>query len=210
MKRLIRLASKLYPQLWWKRYGDEFHALLEDLNPQWRDVFDVLKGAMAMQITTWILIGVAFAGTGALAGAAFFFFAHHRSEPASAETAETEFQQLRARFAGQSPLLDMRERRSLIEVGTRQRAAPLHKFHAMIFDTRGGQRMVRITVPYGFGRLFGRRGGFRWLGELTFLDDTEFDPEPIQLSLEEVERHGPGLVVDYRHAGGGQFIAWVE
>jgi len=48
------------------------------------------------------------------------------------------------------------------------------------------------------------------LGELTFLDDTEFDPEPIQLSLAQVERHGPGLVVDYRHPSGGQFIAWVE
>ena len=51
---------------------------------------------------------------------------------------------------------------------------------------------------------------FRWLGQLTFLDDTEFDPEPIQLSLAQVERHGPGLVVDYRHPSGGQFIAWVE
>ena len=79
----------------------------------------------------------------------------------------------------------------------------------MIFDTRGGERLVRITVPYRFGRLFGR-GGFRWLGQLTFLDDTEFDPEPIQLSLDQVARRGPGLIVDYRHPNGGQFIAWVE
>ena len=72
------------------------------------------------------------------------------------------------------------------------------------------ERLVRITVPYRFARLFGRRG-FRWLGQLTFLDDTEFDPEPIQLSLAQVERHGPGLMVDYRHpSSGAQFIAWVE
>ena len=69
---------------------------------------------------------------------------------------------------------------------------------------------MRITVPYRFARLFGRGAGFRWLGELTFLDDTEFDPESIQLSLAQVERHGPGLMVDYRHPSGGQFIAWVE
>jgi hypothetical protein len=72
------------------------------------------------------------------------------------------------------------------------------------------RRIVHITVPYRFGRLFGRGAGFRWLGELTFLDDTEFDPEPIQLSLDQVERHGPELMVDYRHSSGGQFIAWVE
>jgi hypothetical protein len=51
---------------------------------------------------------------------------------------------------------------------------------------------------------------FRWLGELTFLDDTEFDPEPIQLSFDDIERHGPGVIVDFRHPGAGQFIAWVE
>ena len=79
----------------------------------------------------------------------------------------------------------------------------------MIFDTRAGARLVHITVPYRFGRLFGRRD-FRWLGQLTFLDDTEFDPEPIQLSLDQVARRGPGLIVDYRHPSGGQFIAWVE
>lgn len=74
-----------------------------------------------------------------------------------------------------------------------------------------GQRIVRITVPYWFGRLFvDGRGEFRWLGELTFLDDTEFDPEAIRLSLRRLERRGPGPVADLRHAGGGQFISWVD
>jgi hypothetical protein len=31
------------------------------------------------------------------------------------------------------------------------------------------------TPSYRFGRLFKRGRGFRWLGELTFLDDTELD-----------------------------------
>jgi hypothetical protein len=56
--------------------------------------------------------------------------------------------------------------------------APLRSFDTVVFDTRGGQRLVRIDVPYWFARRFaGRDGEFRWLGQLTFLDDTEFDPE---------------------------------
>ena len=51
------------------------------------------------------------------------------------------------------------------------------------------------------------RSGLR---QLTFLDDTEFDPEAIRLSLDRIERHGPGLIVDYRHSSGGQFIAWTQ
>ena len=81
----------------------------------------------------------------------------------------------------------------------------------MIYDTRGGQRLVRIDVPYWFARKFaGRNGEFKWLGQLTFLDDTEFDPESIRLSVDEVERRGPGLIADYQHPSGGQFISWVD
>jgi len=146
----------------------------------------------------------------ALIACTAFFFQHHQSGRASAQTAEAEFERIRARFADQHPLLDMHERRPRSDVGGPQPGAPLRSFNTMIFDTRGGERLVRITVPYRFARLFGRDKGFRWLGQLTFLDDTEFDPEPIQLSLAQVERHGPGLMVDYRHPTGGQFIAWVE
>ena len=92
-----------------------------------------------------------------------------------------------------------------------QGVAPLRTFRTVIFDTRGAQRIVRIAVPYWFARRFaGRDGEFRWLGQLTFLDDTEFDPEPIRLSLDQLERRGPGLVAQYQHPSGGQFISWVE
>jgi hypothetical protein len=170
---------------------------------------DVLKGAATMQVTRLIVVGMALSGTIVAFAAIFFYFAHHHSKHVSAQAAEAEFQLLRDRFAGQKPLLDMDERRASIDMSAQATAAPLHAFHTMIFDTRGGERLVQVTMPYRFGRLLGR-GGFRWLGELTFLDDTEFDPEPIHLSLDQVARHGPGLVVDYRHASGGQFIAWVE
>jgi hypothetical protein len=154
-------------------------------------------------------VGASMAVFAVIAGAAFFF-QHHKSEGTSAQMAQAEFQRLRARFAEQRPLLDMLERQPVNDVGSVQSGAKLHSFNTVIFDTRGGNRLVRIKVPYRFARLFGRGEGFRWLGQLTFLDDTEFDPEPIQLSLAQVEQHGPGLVADYRHPSGGQFIAWVE
>ncbi len=58
-----------------------------------------------------------------IAGTAFFI-QHHRSERASAQTADAEFQRLRARFADQRPLLDMQERRSVSDVGGPQRMKP--------------------------------------------------------------------------------------
>jgi hypothetical protein len=156
-------------------------------------------------------LGAAIVLLSAATGTVWFFVRHWDTERASPSTAQVEFDQLRARFGGEQPLLDMRFRKPLTDVNASHVPAPLHSFHTVIFDTRGAQRLVHVTVPYWFGRHYARHSGkFAWLGELTFFDDTEFDPEKIQLSLDEVERHGPGLLVDYRHPTGGQFIAWVE
>jgi hypothetical protein len=149
----------------------------------------------------------------AVGGAGLWFFLSHRdSVPTSAELADVEFSQLRARFSNQQPLLDMNRREvSKAPPVVSPVVAPLRSFHTVVFDTRDGERIVRITVPYWFARRFaGRDAEFRWLGQLTFLDDTEFDPEAIRLSLAQLERRGPGLVAYYQHRGGGQFISWVE
>lgn len=152
----------------------------------------------------------AVASTIVVFGAALFLFAHRQSVATSAAEAGREMGRLRARFAGQAPLVDMAARRARAENATAP-ARRVRAFHTVILDTRGSTRVVRLTVPRWFGRLFaGRSGELKWLGELTWLDDTEFDAEPIRLSWEQVDRHGPGLLVDYRHPSGGQFIAWAD
>ena len=90
-------------------------------------------------------------------------------------------------------------------------ATKLSQYHALIYDSRAGGRLVRINVPWWFAKRFvAPDGEFKGLGRLTMLDDTEFDPEAIRLPFRILEWHGPGLVVDYRHPSGGQFLAWVD
>jgi hypothetical protein len=157
-----------------------------------------------------ILTALAVAAVCVVSTAVAFFLQHHESRPVSAQVAHGEFLQLRTRFAGQQPLLDMQRRRASVQQPTRA-SGRVRAIHTVIFDTRGRERLVRISVPYWFARAFARHDGeYRWLGELTFLDDTEFDPEPIELSLDQIERHGPGLLVDYRHGDGGRFIVWAD
>jgi uncharacterized protein involved in exopolysaccharide biosynthesis len=51
MKRATRLLIRLYPATWRARYGDEFEALVEDSSPNWIAIFDLLKGAIRMQLS---------------------------------------------------------------------------------------------------------------------------------------------------------------
>jgi hypothetical protein len=90
-------------------------------------------------------IGATMAVIALIAGTAFFF-RHHRSERASAQTAGAEFERIRARFGDQHPLLDMHERRPLTDAGGPQTGRPLHSFNTIIFDTRGGERLLNNCV----------------------------------------------------------------
>ena len=53
MRSWIRLLAWLYPTGWRERYGPEFDALLEDSSLSWRDLLDVLRGALEMHMKTW-------------------------------------------------------------------------------------------------------------------------------------------------------------
>ena len=42
MRRWLRRLAALYPRRWRARYGAEFAALLEEVEPDWRQFFNVL------------------------------------------------------------------------------------------------------------------------------------------------------------------------
>ena len=64
MSRWMKLLVRMYPVSWRGRYEAEFAALLEEVQPSWRGSFDILKGAVAMQLRTirlgksFVLLGV--------------------------------------------------------------------------------------------------------------------------------------------------------
>jgi capsular polysaccharide biosynthesis protein len=76
MRRWILLAANLYPRAWRQRYGEEFQALLEDVKPGWRELADVMGGALKMQIakgTTYLKLIAALAVAGMIVAAAASF-----------------------------------------------------------------------------------------------------------------------------------------
>jgi len=53
MKRILWLLIRLYPAWWRHRYGKELEALLEDSGSGSRDVWDLFRAAMEVQMKTW-------------------------------------------------------------------------------------------------------------------------------------------------------------
>jgi hypothetical protein len=75
MKRILKLLARLYPSAWQSRYGAEYEALLDDTTPHPQDAFNVLWGAIKMQLTNRSFVRIVLACTiaGALIAAAFSF-----------------------------------------------------------------------------------------------------------------------------------------
>jgi hypothetical protein len=69
MRPWIALAAKLYPQRWRVRYGAEFDALMQDVEPDCREFANVLGGAIKMQLTSetaYFKLAAAMAAVGAV------------------------------------------------------------------------------------------------------------------------------------------------
>ncbi len=77
MRRWIALAARLYPRSWRERYGDEFDALVEDATADWRQLLNVTRSAITMQVSDHIR-EIKLAGALMLAGALLAIAASYR------------------------------------------------------------------------------------------------------------------------------------
>jgi uncharacterized protein involved in exopolysaccharide biosynthesis len=132
VKWAIRLALRLYPQWWWRRYGRELEALVEDSRISWSAVFDIARGAFVMQIRDFGTIPLFAALIGASIGTVMYL-----REPALYVSSST----IRL-TGGQNSESSLAFRDSLARAvsGADARAAT-----SVIMESRGESSLVKIS-----------------------------------------------------------------
>jgi nitrate reductase NapE component len=166
------------------------------------------KTWISVLIASIIIVGIL--AIAAVGGTAYFFHRHINATFTPPENADTEFAQARARFAGQRALIEIRKDDEPIlhrELVPEQGAAGtnLASLRVLAYDTRG-RKLVRISIPFWLLRLAptGKK--------VSFLKDNgiDFDSDRVHLTLEDLERRGPGLVLDQADRRGSQVLVWTE
>jgi hypothetical protein len=164
---------------------------------------------------TWISILVAaviivgFIAAAAIGGTAYFFYNHIHTENAQTADAAKEFEAARGRFAGQQPLIEMRRSGEPLlhrEMLTSERPGrTLESLRVLAYDP-DGERLVRVSIPMWLLRLAPTSK------RMSFLNDNgvDFDSERVHLTLEDLERRGPGLVLDHKDRRGSLVLVWTE
>jgi hypothetical protein len=169
----------------------------------------------------WVLLGIVgffvLAGIGLVAGGVLMVRSHVHSELAEKQTADQEFARQRARFAGQQALVELRKAgndddRMVVHhpPESAARRTDLQTIRVLVYDNQQG-RLIHIDIPLWIMRMMptanrGTRGRqMRLRG-----NGVDFDFNNGDLTLEDIERHGPGLVVDGVDSRGAQVLVWAE
>ena len=167
---------------------------------------------MTGKVKTWVWVVVAVVVLGilgiiAMAGVGIYFFSHHittRSETPAA--ASRDFDRVSTRFSDQKPLIELDEHGRYLRSNTDRQAAPGAKtpaaLHVMAFDPGDG-RIVSVEIPFWLLRLKLRGSAIDFNGQRIQLED-------MKLTVEDLERYGPAIVVDHRVASGQRVLVWSE
>ena len=160
----------------------------------------------------WIGLGLAIAGgmvvVAVIAGAGFWAY---QSFAPSAEfvdqaKADQQFEQIRARFKDQAPLIDADDDGHGAQLHAAGRPAftgELQSLHVAAYDPRAG-KLVRFSVPFWLMRL--GKDGKLTIGEGT-LDGVRGAEK---LTVKDLEAFGPGLLIDESKPNGDRVLVWTE
>ncbi len=159
----------------------------------------------------WIVGGILVAGllvTLIFAGVAAYVVMQGMDIESSDEaSAERTFEEIRMRFAGQEPLLEAPADPggvTRMRTPTPGRPTPtLQTLNLLAWDP-SERKLVRFALPFWIVRMKGD-------GVLNISSEAALDFDRFDLRISDLERHGPGLVLDQRRGPDGtRVLIWTE
>jgi hypothetical protein len=177
---------------------------------------------MASTKRTWLWVILGVFGTLALlvvvliGGAIFEFRRHIKNETVETAVAEQEFARQRERFRGQQPLVEFVEGRDdrndvpTVHYPARDaRRVEIHTLRVLIYDLNQGH-LIHADIPGWVLRMMRNGSGrSRMYGSGDGWSGPGFDMSRSPVTIEDLERHGLGLVMD-GHNRNSRVLVWSE
>jgi hypothetical protein len=156
-----------------------------------------------------IVLGLAIVLVFVAIGAVIFGVAWMREHVDIADSNEAEatraFDEIHARFPGQLPLLELRDGTPhYVEerASQPQSTTTITTMHVVAWDT-DERRLVKVAVPWWVLRL--KSGTISFSSYASGIDDAG-----VKLRPEDIERHGPGILLDFTVKREGRVLIWTE
>jgi hypothetical protein len=157
----------------------------------------------------WIIGGVfLFFGVVAVGGimlAVSLFRENMTVNDSSESDAMQQFEAVRARYPGQQPLIQLVDGRPQLVGEAASQGSPstsLTAVHVMAFDTDEG-KVVTFSLPFWLLRM--KSGPIRISAYQQGWDD-----RGVSFRVEDIEKRGPGIIVDATERNEGRVLVWAE
>jgi hypothetical protein len=143
----------------------------------------------------------------AIVGVGFYVFTRHiETRTVTPATASREFEEVKTQFAGQKPLVELDRQGNFVRSNpdrpaSRNGRTP-EQLNVMAFDP-DDDRVVRIQIPFWLLRLKSGSSAINFNGRRMDLED-------LKLSVAELERFGPTLIVDHSSTDGKRVLVWSQ
>ena len=156
----------------------------------------------------WIVVGVialGILGIVAMAAAGLWFVRSHvEVHQTTVTAASSDFEAVRARFTGQKPLIELDERGDFIRANTDRPNGTVRPqmLSVMAFDP-DDEKIVRMELPFWLLRL--KSGGSHFS-----INGDNVDLAKLHLTVEDLERFGPTLILDHKDRRGARVLVWSQ
>jgi hypothetical protein len=167
---------------------------------------------VAIKFKTWIWIIVGVMAFGLLcvialaAGGIYYVTQNIDAKKVTPTVAASQFDSVRGQFSGQKALIELDEHGDFLRSNTDRTVPPNtrrpEKLYVLAFDPDDGS-LVRVTVPFWLLRL-------KMEGARVDFGGSGMDLEDLKLTVEDLERFGPSLVLDQKNRGGDRVLVWTQ
>ena len=167
---------------------------------------------MAGKVKTWVWVVLAIVvigvlGVVAMAGVGLYFFSQHiDTKTVSPANATRDFEQVKVRFTGQKALIELDDHGRYLRSNTDRKPAadskPPESINVMAFDPDEG-RIVRVNIPFWLVRM-------KMRGTTIDFNGNHMNLEDLKLTVEDLERFGPTLIIDHRNTSGERILVWSQ
>ena len=156
-------------------------------------------------IVIGIFLLIAVVAVGAIVLTAMWFRESMTITRSSEDSATRQFEDVRRRFPGQEPLIQLVDGRPQFAADRASEAVPavpLTSIHVIAYDRDEGNT-VTFSLPFWLLRM--KSGPIRISAYQQGWDD-----RGVSFRVEDIEKHGPGIIVDVTEKDEGRVLIWAQ
>jgi len=155
---------------------------------------------------TWVKVSLAGVAVvvlcfAALAGTGAYFVIRHLNLSTATEAAVTkDFDAIKSRFGAKPALVEVTDVRNFkINRPVQPDGRPVTTLHLMTWTQEDGQ-VFRTEVPIWLMRF----------SSINIASQLGIAPERFSLTVKDIQRNGPGIIVDFRRPEHNRVLIWAE